>query len=257
MPKCPRRRPTCRSSTNGARGASNAVTIRQQLEKHRAKAECASCHSRMDPLGFGLENFDALGRWRTEQGGQPVDSSGVLPTGEKFERAGRAEGAAPGETAAGIPSQLLPQDVRIRPGPRDHAAGHVCGQGLRPGPGTGRIPLVAAAGNDRGELPVLAPTTKAVRGHGREDPRPLSRRTFLRGAGVALGLPLLEAMLPRPAPRWRRRRRSGRGPGAGRLPVLPQRRLDGRLDPEDRPAPTTSCPSAWSRWSRCGTRSWC
>ena len=38
----------------------------------------------MDPLGFGLENFDALGRWRTEQGGKPVDSSGVLPTGEEF-----------------------------------------------------------------------------------------------------------------------------------------------------------------------------
>jgi mono/diheme cytochrome c family protein len=65
-------------------GMGNALTIRQQLEKHREKAECASCHSRMDPLGFGLENFDALGRWRTEQNGQPVDSTGVLPTGEKF-----------------------------------------------------------------------------------------------------------------------------------------------------------------------------
>jgi hypothetical protein len=60
-------------------------TVRQLLEKHRSKAECASCHSRMDPLGFGLENFDALGRWRLEQAGQPVDSSGVLPTGEKFD----------------------------------------------------------------------------------------------------------------------------------------------------------------------------
>jgi hypothetical protein len=60
------------------------VNLRQQLEQHRSKAECASCHARMDPLGFGLENFDALGRWRAEQGGQPVDSTGVLPTGEKF-----------------------------------------------------------------------------------------------------------------------------------------------------------------------------
>ena len=66
------------------KGSAPTMTIRQQLEKHRSKAECASCHSRMDPLGFGLENFDALGRWRTEQGDQPVDSSGVLPTGEKF-----------------------------------------------------------------------------------------------------------------------------------------------------------------------------
>jgi len=69
---------------DGRKGKDTGMTIRQQLEKHRAKAECASCHARMDPLGFGLENFDALGRWRTEQGGQPVDSSGVLPTGEKF-----------------------------------------------------------------------------------------------------------------------------------------------------------------------------
>jgi hypothetical protein len=68
----------------GRKGMGNALTIRQQLEKHREKAECASCHARMDPLGFGLENFDALGRWRTEQNGQPVDSTGVLPTGEKF-----------------------------------------------------------------------------------------------------------------------------------------------------------------------------
>jgi hypothetical protein len=65
------------------RGA-NAQTVRQQLEKHRAKAECATCHSRMDPLGFGLENFDALGRWRTEQAGQPIDNTGVLPSGDKF-----------------------------------------------------------------------------------------------------------------------------------------------------------------------------
>jgi mono/diheme cytochrome c family protein len=69
---------------DGRRGKAATETIRQQLEKHRGKAECASCHARMDPLGFGLENFDALGRWRTEQGDQPVDSSGVLPTGEKF-----------------------------------------------------------------------------------------------------------------------------------------------------------------------------
>jgi hypothetical protein len=66
------------------RKASNARTVRQQLEKHRAKAECATCHNRMDPLGFGLENFDPLGRWRAEQDGQPIDSTGVLPSGDKF-----------------------------------------------------------------------------------------------------------------------------------------------------------------------------
>jgi hypothetical protein len=60
------------------------LSFRQQLEQHRKNPECASCHSRMDPLGFGLENFDAVGRWRTELAGQKIDSTGVLPSGEKF-----------------------------------------------------------------------------------------------------------------------------------------------------------------------------
>jgi hypothetical protein len=60
-------------------------TIRQKLEKHRSKAECANCHSRMDPLGFGLEVLDVLGRLRTEVAGKPIDSVGILPTGEKFD----------------------------------------------------------------------------------------------------------------------------------------------------------------------------
>jgi mono/diheme cytochrome c family protein len=60
------------------------LTFRQQLDQHRANPECAACHSRMDPLGFGLENFDAIGRWRTTQEKDTIDSSGVLPNGERF-----------------------------------------------------------------------------------------------------------------------------------------------------------------------------
>ena len=60
------------------------MSLRKQMEKHRANAVCASCHSRMDPLGFGLENYDAIGRWRTEDGKFPVDASGVLPSGKSF-----------------------------------------------------------------------------------------------------------------------------------------------------------------------------
>ena len=63
---------------------SDGLTMRQRLERHRSQAECAGCHRKMDPLGFGLENFDAIGRWRTEQGGKPVDATGELPSGEKF-----------------------------------------------------------------------------------------------------------------------------------------------------------------------------
>lgn len=59
-------------------------TLRQQMEQHRENPSCASCHSTMDPLGFALENFDAVGRWRTEDGGGLVDASGELPSGETF-----------------------------------------------------------------------------------------------------------------------------------------------------------------------------
>jgi hypothetical protein len=60
------------------------VSLRQQLEKHRENPTCASCHAKMDPLGFALENFDAIGRWRTQDGEFPIDSSGVLPDGTKL-----------------------------------------------------------------------------------------------------------------------------------------------------------------------------
>ena len=64
------------------------LSLRKQLEQHRLKAECASCHDKMDPLGFGLENFDVLGRWRDELHGEPLDTKGTLPTGEVYEGPG-------------------------------------------------------------------------------------------------------------------------------------------------------------------------
>lgn len=60
------------------------LSLRQQLERHRTKPECAACHQRMDPLGFGLESFDAVGRWRDQFNGQPIDSTGTLPDGQSF-----------------------------------------------------------------------------------------------------------------------------------------------------------------------------
>jgi hypothetical protein len=62
----------------------NTGSFRQQLDKHRANPVCASCHSRMDVLGFGLENYDAIGKWRTMDGKFPVDSSGTFPNGKSF-----------------------------------------------------------------------------------------------------------------------------------------------------------------------------
>ena len=54
------------------------------MEEHRANPVCASCHARMDPLGFALENFDAVGKWREMEAGVPINASGTLPDGTVF-----------------------------------------------------------------------------------------------------------------------------------------------------------------------------
>jgi hypothetical protein len=59
-------------------------TLRQQMEQHRADPKCAVCHAKLDPLGFGLENFDAIGAWRTQDNKLAIDASGELPGGVKF-----------------------------------------------------------------------------------------------------------------------------------------------------------------------------
>jgi hypothetical protein len=61
------------------------MTVREQMELHRKNPVCASCHTKMDPLGFSLENYDAVGAWRTGYAGQLVDASAVLPDGTKFD----------------------------------------------------------------------------------------------------------------------------------------------------------------------------
>jgi hypothetical protein len=60
------------------------LSMRQRMEQHRANPACASCHKVMDPLGFALENFDGIGRWRYSEADVPIDASGVLPDGTKF-----------------------------------------------------------------------------------------------------------------------------------------------------------------------------
>lgn len=60
------------------------LSVRERLAEHRANASCASCHNMIDPIGFALENFDAVGRWRTLEEGKPVDASGGLPDGSAF-----------------------------------------------------------------------------------------------------------------------------------------------------------------------------
>ncbi len=67
-----------------AAGNGEALSVREQMERHRTHPVCASCHQTMDPLGLGLEHFDAIGRWRDSDQGHPIDASGALPNGRTF-----------------------------------------------------------------------------------------------------------------------------------------------------------------------------
>jgi Protein of unknown function (DUF1592)/Protein of unknown function (DUF1588)/Protein of unknown function (DUF1585)/Protein of unknown function (DUF1595) len=67
-------------------GAAQAAhTLRERLAQHRANPVCAGCHSRIDPLGFALENYDVMGKWRTEEAGKPIDAKGELADGTTFD----------------------------------------------------------------------------------------------------------------------------------------------------------------------------
>jgi hypothetical protein len=60
-------------------------TVREQLAEHRGNPTCASCHKIMDPIGFAMENFDAVGAWRSEDAGAPIDASGELSDGTRID----------------------------------------------------------------------------------------------------------------------------------------------------------------------------
>ncbi len=87
-----------------------ALTMRQRMEEHRTNPACAGCHARIDPLGFALENFDGIGGWRTIEGGRPIDASGILPDGTKFNGPAELRGilvAHPAQFVKGLTVKLL------------------------------------------------------------------------------------------------------------------------------------------------------
>jgi mono/diheme cytochrome c family protein len=72
--------PELKAAPNG-----KTLSAREQMQVHRANAVCASCHGRMDPIGFALENYDGVGKWRSEDAGASIDASGKLPDGTEFQ----------------------------------------------------------------------------------------------------------------------------------------------------------------------------
>jgi hypothetical protein len=77
------------------------LTMRDAMTQHRASPACAGCHARMDPIGFAMENFDAVGKWRDRDAESAIDASGVFPDGSKF------------DGIAGLKKELLRQPERI------------------------------------------------------------------------------------------------------------------------------------------------
>jgi hypothetical protein len=103
-------------------GVGTKVSLREQMEIHRRNPTCASCHRRMDPLGFGLENFDGVGAWRTMDGNFQVDSSGQLPDGRTFHGPGELATILGNEREAfarALTSKLLVYALGRGPEPAD------------------------------------------------------------------------------------------------------------------------------------------
>ena len=84
-PNPPPNVPALKAKPADAAGNSRPPSMREQMERHRADPVCASCHKLMDPIGFALEPFDAIGHWRTEDGGNPIDARGVLYDGTQVD----------------------------------------------------------------------------------------------------------------------------------------------------------------------------
>lgn len=125
-------------------------SMREQLEMHRANPECAACHKMMDPIGLGLEHYDAIGRYRTVDGGQTIDASGELPTGGEFTDAlGMVELLAQSEDfTACTARKTLTYALGREPGPADAPYLDEITAELEAGDATLEALLVAVATSD-------------------------------------------------------------------------------------------------------------
>jgi hypothetical protein len=101
-----------------SKSGGKVLTLRERMQQHRANPVCASCHARMDPLGFALENFDATGQWRTQEAGQPIDASADLPDGTRF------------NGPDGLRTMLLGQSEQIATATTEKLLTYALGRGL-------------------------------------------------------------------------------------------------------------------------------
>ena len=187
-PAPPANVPALKENGEGGR----VMSVRERMEEHRKNPVCASCHTQMDPLGFALENFDAIGKWRDRgEDGLPIDASGALPNGTKFD----------GPVA--LRHLLLSRRDAFAMSVAEKMLTYALGRGLSPTdrPALRRIMRDAAATDYRWSS-VLLGIVKSTPFQMRTiyamiiTGKALPRRTVLRGLGAAVALPLLDSMVP-------------------------------------------------------------
>jgi hypothetical protein len=132
-----------------SKSGGKVLTLRERMQQHRANPVCASCHARMDPLGFALENFDATGQWRTMEAGAPIDASADLPDGTRF------------EGPAGLRKMLLGQSGQVATATTEKLLTYALGRGLGyyDLPAVRKIVNTAAADNYKFQSMILGVVT--------------------------------------------------------------------------------------------------
>ena len=172
--------------------AAASGSLRQRMELHRKNPACASCHQRMDPLGFGFENFDAVGTWRDKDGGFKIDPAGELPDGSSFR--------GPKELRQLLVKQRADEFLHCL---SEKMVTYATGRGVEYYDKCVLDDISRAVKADGHKFSRLVVEVVEVRTvpetpwqEGGKMTQPLSRRTLLKGVGAAVALPVLDAMLP-------------------------------------------------------------
>ena len=234
-----------------------SASMREQLEEHRKNPICASCHRRMDPLGFGLENFDAVGAWRTLEGKFPIDASGQLPDGRRFtgpEELRKILSADRDAFARAITSKLLTYGLGRGLERYDARTSSSSPAGCR-NTTTGSRGWCSrssrACRSSRGAPRRRHPGPRRPSGHRPASEAPAEREAIVGASSAMITSRASICTAARScrgwAPRWRAARarrddagicRAGgrKGAAAARVHLRAERHHDGRLDAEGRPA---------------------
>ena len=120
-----------------------ARTLRERLAEHRANPVCATCHDVMDPIGLGLENFDAIGKWRTREPGGEIDAHGQLVDGTQIDGAAALREALTAESRA-VRARVHGEAADVRARPRSRGSRHADGAPHRARGRRRRLPLLGA-----------------------------------------------------------------------------------------------------------------